>query len=129
MCSDESVKSDGVKDGDRENGNDSGTYGSDYNYYNSNSVCSFNSVDSKKDDSSVTYALSEIKFLEDEPLYQFYDEIVSKVSHMFFRLFQTSAQLTHDSLIRDDSPKETVELESSCIEYSQFGRSAYFYKD
>ncbi|CAG9817387.1 unnamed protein product [Phaedon cochleariae] len=45
---------------------------STYNY----SVRSCNSSDSKRDDSSITYATNDLKFLEDEPLYQFYDAAV-----------------------------------------------------
>ncbi|KAG5896456.1 hypothetical protein JTB14_002598 [Gonioctena quinquepunctata] len=43
------------------------------NTYNNQSVSSFGSTDSKKDGSSITYAANDLKFLEDEPLYQFYD--------------------------------------------------------
>ncbi|CAH1111198.1 unnamed protein product [Psylliodes chrysocephalus] len=41
--------------------------------YNNQSVYSLSSNDSKKDDSSVTYSKNDITFLDDEPLYQFYD--------------------------------------------------------
>ncbi|XP_072391646.1 rho guanine nucleotide exchange factor 15 isoform X2 [Diabrotica undecimpunctata] len=44
--------------------------------YNNQSMYSYSSGDSKKDDSSVTYATHDTTFFEDEPLYQFYDAAV-----------------------------------------------------
>ncbi|XP_056634491.1 rho guanine nucleotide exchange factor 26 [Diorhabda sublineata] len=44
--------------------------------YNNQSMYSYNSNDSKKDDSSVTYSSHDVQFFEDEPLYQFYDAAV-----------------------------------------------------
>lgn len=44
--------------------------------YNNQSVYSYSSNDSKKDDSSVTYSSHDVQFFEDEPLYQFYDAAV-----------------------------------------------------
>ncbi|CAG9860623.1 unnamed protein product [Phyllotreta striolata] len=41
--------------------------------YNTQSVYSLSSNDSKKDDSSVTYSKNDTTFLDDEPLYQFYN--------------------------------------------------------
>lgn len=48
--------------------------------YNNQSVYSLSSNDSKKDDSSVTYSKNDITFLDDEPLYQFYDASLFDVS-------------------------------------------------